>query len=163
APAEFRELRRAADEIEAKLAEHLVKGGRGGKARRAEREGRDRLAQGAGGCLAVLAPRGKWVAGGEAVRGGARGGGKKGAPADRTGVGVACGVGRRHTGGDLPVTVLRAAPQPGVGRGGDVVAAAIGGDVIPVPPGEAAAGRADCAERRGDGRGALRADRNESR
>src|SRR5262249_53075863 len=80
APAEFRELRRAADEIEAKLAEHLVKGGRGGKARRAEREGRDRLSQVAGGCLTVLAPRGKWLAGGGWLRGRARKDEKKDPP-----------------------------------------------------------------------------------
>jgi len=70
APGEFRELRPAADEIEGKLAEHLAKGGRGGKARRAEREVRDRLSQVAGVCLTVLAPRGKWLAVDDAFGGG---------------------------------------------------------------------------------------------
>lgn len=70
APAELRVLGPAANEIEATLSAALAAGGRGGAARRAERDVRDRLSSVAGTCISVLAPRGRWLPVDEAFGGG---------------------------------------------------------------------------------------------
>lgn len=69
APAGLRGLGTTANEIDAVLADQLS-GGRRRTSRRAERLVRERLSDVAGRCLAVLAPRGRWLAVDDAFGGG---------------------------------------------------------------------------------------------
>lgn len=70
APGELRGLDKAADGIDAILAEQLAAGRKRGAVRRAEREVRERLSAVAGLCLAVLAARGRTLAVDDAFGGG---------------------------------------------------------------------------------------------
>ena len=146
APAGLRGLGAAADEIEAVLADQLA-GGRRRTSRRAERVVRQKLSDVAGRCLEVLAPRGRWLPVDDAFGGGTGKNEAKEPAVEPAWVG-ARRVGRGHPGGNLRIAILRPAPQPGVGGRGHVVALAHGRHVVPVPPGEAAPGWADRAERR---------------